>query len=580
MNKKYILFALAFFACFGSLKDINAGEDGICKLNESATTEDLIKLIQDKGAQIVKLDLFKCKNIDFTHQDINWTHCKNLRSLNLYETKITDRGLQSILTNNKNLKELILARCRALAFDKDLDWKNCEALEKLSLESTNITTEGLKNILTDCPSLKNLDLFTCINLDFAKLNLSKCERLDLSYTNITTDDLNKIIVSCQKLRYLLLYGCEKISFEEINWNKCANLEELTISSTMITNTGLNRILTGCLNLKILNPSECKNLNFEAIKLSNCTQLISLNLSFTKITPEGLKNILTCCPHLTTLDLFSCNKLDEKYRHCYKTKEAIEELKKDLGIENQKSLSTNPIAPKNSEQPTNPQDVPKKTKNPSDKKEIKYKPIGEKTGEKETKIHQKNRVETPFSGWVASAAFVWAPAIVAASNRNNTTATAFFTMASQLGAQAYFPSIFRSEDPGVSYRPASRIPFFRHGLTALSWIALVKNFTALPTAGKVFQVATCVGNFLMNGATVTDYGEDDDDEWPRFKAACYTSLATLGCCGGYGMFKFMKANPQFRVTKWLTRRKPSFTSVQGAIARIFHQASFCSHPVGA
>jgi len=84
-----------------------------------------------------------------------------------------------------------------------------------------------------------------------------------------------------------------------------------------------------------------------------------------------------------------------------------------------------------------------------------------------------------------------------------------------------------------------------------------------------QLATCLGTVLMNSATVTEYGEDEDDEWPRFKAACYTSLATLSCCGGYGMFAFMKANPQFRNLKWLKLRKPSFTLGRQATAMLFH-----------
>ncbi|HBY06183.1 MAG: hypothetical protein UV38_C0002G0061 [candidate division TM6 bacterium GW2011_GWE2_42_60] len=248
MNKRYIVFALALFACFGGLKDINATEmvelvkAGEFKLNESATTEDLIKLIQEKGAQIVELDFSKCKNIDFTN----------------------------------------------------LNLSGCNKLQTLDLSYTNITTEDLNKIISSRPELICLYLDRCNKLDFANLNLNGCVNLlnlDLSYTNITTEDLNKIISSRPELICLYLLECNAIDFTDINWSK--------------------------------------------------NELEALYLNSTYITPDGLKKILASCPNLRTLDLWECKFLDEKYRNCYQTKEAIEELKKDLGIENQKSLPINP-----------------------------------------------------------------------------------------------------------------------------------------------------------------------------------------------------------------------------------------------
>ena len=79
-----------------------------------------------------------------------------------------------------------------------------------------------------------------------------------------------------------------------------------------------------------------------IDWSNCANLTKLNLSYTDdIITEGLKKILTCCPKLKELNLLWCDLLDEKYRQEYKTQKAIEQLKKDLGIENPKSVPTNP-----------------------------------------------------------------------------------------------------------------------------------------------------------------------------------------------------------------------------------------------
>jgi len=216
VNKKYILFALALFACFGGFKDINAGEDGIYKLKPKATTEDLRKLVTEQGAQIVELDLQGYTRLNF---DLDWSNCKKLKKINFFATQISDAGLRNILTNCKALEELHLNACSDLEF-KNLDWSNCKKLQTLDLSSTKISDAGLQEILTNCEALEELDL---------------------------------------------------------SWNKL----------------------------------EFKNLDW-----SNCKKLKKLNLS-------------------------ECENLDEKYRNCYKTKEAIEQLKKDLGLENQKSLPINP-----------------------------------------------------------------------------------------------------------------------------------------------------------------------------------------------------------------------------------------------
>jgi len=169
MNKKYIIFAFALFVCFGCLKDLNASEmvqqveAGVYELKAEASTEDLKKFIEKEGAKIVELRLPFCKNIDFTHKDINWSLC-NLERLNLGFTNITSKGLQKILTQCSKLKELCLSCCIGLEFEKceNFNWANLEALD---LVGTNITAAGLKNLLDGCINLKILHLDFCKKLD-------------------------------------------------------------------------------------------------------------------------------------------------------------------------------------------------------------------------------------------------------------------------------------------------------------------------------------------------------------------------------------------------------------------------------
>ena len=352
MNKKYIVFACALFACFGCLKDINAGENEVYELEQDATTESLKKLIKDEGDKIKNLNLRVHESIVFTN--IDWSKCTQLESLDLSCTTLTTEGLKQILTGCPNLKNLNLSYCKSIDFT-NIDWSKCKNIESLDLSLTAITAEGLKKILTGCPNLKNLNLSYCKSIVFTKINWSKCtqlESLDLTYTNIATEGLKKILTGCPNLKNLNLSQCKSIDFADkaIDWSKCKNIEKLNLPFTDITAEGLKKILIGCPRLKELKLSECENIDFINIDWSNCKNLNDLTLYCTDITTEGLKKILTGCPNLTKLYLLYCTKLDEKYRKEYKTQEAIEKLKKDLGIENPKSFPTHPIIPKKSEQP--------------------------------------------------------------------------------------------------------------------------------------------------------------------------------------------------------------------------------------
>ena len=368
MNKKYIVCACALFTCFGCLKDINAGENEVYKLEQDAITENLKQLLEKDGDKIIELRLCICEKLDFAN--IDWSKCNKLKNLNLSSTNVTTDGLEKILTGCPNLKELNLSGCEKIDFaDLKIDWSKCKNLNKLNLSFTDITTEGLKKILTCCPNLTEFNLSGCEKIDFTDkaIDWSKCTQLkslDLSHTAITPESLNKILTGCPSLKKLSLFGCfgcnddKKIDFADkaIDWSKCTQLKSLDLSCTAITTESLEKILTCCPSLKNLMLRTCGLIDFTDPKIdwSNCANLTKLNLSYTDdIITEGLKKILTCCPKLKELNLLWCDLLDEKYRQEYKTQKAIEQLKKDLGIENPKSFPTHQIIPQKSEQPQKP-----------------------------------------------------------------------------------------------------------------------------------------------------------------------------------------------------------------------------------
>jgi len=165
---KSLIFGIIFLSAFGIAHGAESKftfKDSYLKFNENATTEDL-KTALSKNAQILRLGLSSCTEIDFDNQDLNWSRCTDLTHLYLSSTNITAQGLQKILNACLHLKKLNLSLCAEIDFDNQvLDWTQCPDLIDLDLYGTKITFAGLKKILSACPHLEFLELSSCDNLD-------------------------------------------------------------------------------------------------------------------------------------------------------------------------------------------------------------------------------------------------------------------------------------------------------------------------------------------------------------------------------------------------------------------------------
>ncbi|HBY05375.1 MAG: F-box/LRR-repeat protein [candidate division TM6 bacterium GW2011_GWE2_42_60] len=156
-----------------------------------------------------------------------------------------------------------------------------------------------------------LQLASCAGNEDLKMALSKNPKaLDMSFnTRIKFDD------------------------KTFEWASSPQLIELHLDSTNITAVVLKKILSACPNLKYLNLPYCTKINFddEALDWTQCPQLTSLDLEYTKITVAKLKKILSACPDLKYLNLLHCKNLDKQDQNMF-YKDAIEQLRKQLAIE--------------------------------------------------------------------------------------------------------------------------------------------------------------------------------------------------------------------------------------------------------
>ncbi len=139
----------------------------------------------------------------------NFNGCKNLKTINLDSTQVTDVGLAHL----KNNPKLILLALRTIATDAGMiNFKDCKSLTQLWLSDSKVTDAGLA-FFSDCKDLTVLDVSGTQVGDAGLANLS----------------------DCKNLAYLGLHGCIKVSDAGLaHFKDCKNLTHLVLLKTQVT----------------------------------------------------------------------------------------------------------------------------------------------------------------------------------------------------------------------------------------------------------------------------------------------------------------------------------------------------------
>lgn len=204
------------------------------------------------GTQIVSINFNGCQTVDDSVAETIATEIENgnfddLTTLDLSNTKITDRGIQTILT----------------------------AAIKQEIILSDISLEGHQDLSSETVSLLHRALW---QTNTAGLNLSN--------TNINTDDLQKIIAPQERLAIasLKLNNCPNIDDSSIQVLK-AKAANSTIDSLELNNTNVsNKAL-----LDLLSESHIKQVDKQGF-LENQVLIIDRNNRIEDLNPKGLSNI--------------------------------------------------------------------------------------------------------------------------------------------------------------------------------------------------------------------------------------------------------------------------------------------------
>lgn len=287
-----------------------------------------------------------CIGVPSLHSDLidSLVSVKNLSSLDLSESIISDEFLNSVAKACLPLKKLVLSNCHNFSFSgiSLLLYTNLP-IEWLDLEAANfLTDESVKELSEFLPLLKFINLSNCSNLTCSSLfslarNCPALTEIKMKIVNLNKEEDHATDFVNPQLLSLDLSGNKNLCNEGVS--KIAsifpNLELLKLNHCAgITEEGIGEVLRVCTKIRHLEVNFCtgiKNLvmdielsAMEALRLQRlaiedstltmigrrCPSLIHLDLlGCSKVTAEGVKEVVRNCRGLREINLWDCCEID-------------------------------------------------------------------------------------------------------------------------------------------------------------------------------------------------------------------------------------------------------------------------------
>lgn len=269
---------------------------------------------------------------------------KNLSSLDLSRSIISDEFLYSVAKSCLPLKKLVLSHCHNFSFSGISSLLNKKNLiEWLDLEATNfLTDEYVKDLskfltLLKFINLSNCSKLTCSSLFILARNCPTLTDITMKIANLkkeehhTTDFINPRLISLDLSENKKLHNEGMVKIASI----FPNLELLKLNQcSRITEKGIEEVLRTCTKIRQLELNFCtgiKNLGMdfelsamEALRLQKltiddstlamigrrCHSLIHLDLcGCLNVTEEGVKELVRNCRVLREINFWDCCKVD-------------------------------------------------------------------------------------------------------------------------------------------------------------------------------------------------------------------------------------------------------------------------------
>ena len=291
-------------------------------------------LVEILGNINITLRSFKIQDVNFllANEDVfnQLSNCNHLEELDIdlhgHKIKLeTTEGIQR-LEKLKGLKRLTISagigsRCSVDELSKAFMWR----LESLRLVNFSIGQPGIENILSNCVNLKEVQLnVNECNIDEILSKISNSNQLQIllldEITCLTNIGMLKIsaLSNLKELKLIIVDESQELTTTGIvNAFATRSLHKIVLLELDITilNDGcLEAIAKSCTNLKVLKIKNCKNVSDIGINYigSNCCDLKELSLECcVNVGDAGVNYIIKRCKGLDKLAI-KCTAVSQAY----------------------------------------------------------------------------------------------------------------------------------------------------------------------------------------------------------------------------------------------------------------------------
>lgn len=308
--------------------------------------------------------MFESKNItDVGCVLLAITYQKGLTSLSLFETSITDEGVQSVASNCPNLLNFLLCGSKAITNRalKAIE-THCSLIERISVsECTGITEVRLSKIIHKFPNLKCLGFQRIPTTDailyhsavdvkrlkfqadpWSVYSIAKnAKRSELKFFGLRSiqngydvfgenprlisiefekmkigdDVIAALVTECPLLSSVTIIECPALSTRMFPYfGKCQHLTRFTIQGFLsVRDKDALRLLKDKASMKLIEFPFCGVTDSVLNVIGNqCPALELLNVRSSEVTTEGLIGLLNCCPKLKKLNIRGCQKVSDDF----------------------------------------------------------------------------------------------------------------------------------------------------------------------------------------------------------------------------------------------------------------------------
>jgi len=307
----------------------------IMQCNGKRLTEDGLRhLFRTCAESLQHLDISGCSGGVLNGESVLLhvsSRCKNIHSLDISWSNISNIGVQSICESTTNLVQFSLNGCQGITDDSviaiaDKHSKSLKILEVFGC--FNLTPGSINKVAAKCSQIEKLNLGQCHKITNNTLlniasNLKNLQSLDIrGCKQIRDNSLKEIVTNCTKLTTLVIANCPTVTDSTL-YTISSMLPDLRTLDACgcgkISDRGIHALAKKCNKLTILDLSSTKVTNKSVTTIAyHCYEsLTSLKLSFChSITDSCLYTVAQKCKKLRTLHLYGCKPL----RHLLKLME--------------------------------------------------------------------------------------------------------------------------------------------------------------------------------------------------------------------------------------------------------------------